>query len=437
MADGFVPSYNNEEERLEEIEKNKKSYRIRITLLSIVAVIVVATVIIVSYILANRNYSKYKKYEEKMDLYGFSQVYENGRCNTSEKVTKSEAVKMLLACLYNVPSIEGIALPTEETYPNAIWVEYAIKQGFVTREEVNASNANDKVKYQEVLVWMYNIKAKALNIEPDTADNFNVKDINAYNPDQQLAIKDMLNSGIITVNTSKIKGGKKLYKGKLNELIINFAEKYNTITVGDAKININEEKIPTNADRYTYTLANVNKEVYEIPFINDGGEGFISPVEYYPNNKQYFTQIKTYVEGYYDYLLTVDSATISTAQMKRKLKKYAYEEFDDQKLEQYVNYVKANNIKLAGKSTVQMPCVYFDGKDYRVRVKLDITVESSNTKDNLLFGDTNVTYNDTQATIYIDAILAKNDTSETLFVVETPISKLIVKNSSSVLSKEV
>ena len=437
MADGFVPSYNNEEERLEEIEKNKKSYRIRITLLSVVAVIVVATVIIVSYILANRNYSKYEKYEEKMDLYGFSQVYENGRCNTSDKVTKSEAVKMLLACLYNVPSIEGIALPTEETYPNAIWVEYAIKQGFVTREEVNASNANDKVKYQEVLVWMYNIKAKALNIEPDTADNFNVKDINAYNPDQQLAIKDMLNSGIITVNTSKIKGGKKLYKGKLNELIINFAEKYNTITVGDAKININEEKIPTNADRYTYTLANVNKEVYEIPFINDGGEGFISPVEYYPNNKQYFTQIKTYVEGYYDYLLTVDSATISTAQMKRKLKKYAYEEFDNQKLEQYVNYVKANNIKLAGKSTVQMPCVYFDGKDYRVRVKLDITVESSNTKDNLLFGDTNVTYNDTQATIYIDAILAKNDTSETLFVVETPISKLIVKNSSSVLSKEV
>ena len=123
--------------------------------------------------------------------------------------------------------------------------------------------------------------------------------------------------------------------------------------------------------------------------------------------------------------------------MKRKLKKYAYEQFDDQKLEQYVNYVKANNIKLTGKSTAQMPCVYFDGKDYRVRVKLDINVESSNTKENLLFGDSNMTYNDTQATIYIDAILAKNDTSETLFVVETPISKLIVKNSSSVLSKEV
>ena len=344
---------------------------------------------------------------------------------------------MVLACLYNVPSIEGIALPTEETYSNAIWVEYAIKQGFVTREEVNASNADDKVRYQEVLVWLYNIKAKALNIEPDTEDNFNVKDINAYNADQQLAIKDLLNSGVITVNTNRINGTQKLYKGKLNELIVNFAEEYNTITVGNSKININLEKIPSNADRYTYTLANVNKDIYEIPFVNDGKEGFISPIDYYPANKQYFTQIKTYVEGYYDYLLTVDYNNISIQQMKRKLKKYAYVEFSDEELQKYVDYVKNNKIKLNGKSTAQFPCVYFDGIDYRVRVKLEIVVENSDTKENLLFGDTKTTYSDTQATIYIDAILAKNETSETLFVVNTPISKMVVKNSGSVLSKEV
>ena len=437
MADGFVPSYQNEEERREEIKQNNKKYRIRTILLSVLAIVIVAAVIITSIIIANINYSKYEKYEDKMDLYGFSQVYDNGRANTRDKVTKSEAVKMVLACLYNVPSIEGIALPTEETYSNAIWVEYAIKQGFVTREEVNASNADDKVRYQEVLVWLYNIKAKALNIEPDTEDNFNVKDINAYNADQQLAIKDLLNSGVITVNTNRINGTQKLYKGKLNELIVNFAEEYNTITVGNSKININLEKIPSNADRYTYTLANVNKDIYEIPFVNDGKEGFISPIDYYPANKQYFTQIKTYVEGYYDYLLTVDYNNISIQQMKRKLKKYAYVEFSDEELQKYVDYVKNNKIKLNGKSTAQFPCVYFDGQDYRVRVKLEIVVENSDTKENLLFGDTKTTYSDTQATIYIDAILAKNETSETLFVVNTPISKMVVKNSGSVLSKEV
>ena len=437
MADGFVPSYQNEEERREEIKQNNKKYRIRTILFSVLAIVDVAAVIVTSLIIANINYSKYEKYEDKMDLYGFSQVYDNGRANTRDKVTKSEAVKMVLACLYNVSSIEGIALPTEETYPNAIWVEYAIKQGFVTREEVNASNANDKVRYQEVLVWLYNIKAKALNVEPDTEDNFNVKDINAYNADQQLAIKDLLNSGVITVNTNKINGTQKLYKGKLNELIVNFAEEYNTITVGNSKININLEKIPSNADRYTYTLSNVNKDIYEIPFVNDGKDGFISPIDYYPANKQYFTQIKTYVEGYYDYLLTVDYNNISIQQMKRKLKKYAYVQFNDDELQKYVDYVKNNKIKLNGKSTAQFPCVYFDGQDYRVRVKLEIVVENSDTKENLLFGDTKTTYSDTQATIYIDAILAKNETSETLFVVNTPISKMVVKNSGSVLSKEV
>jgi len=437
MNDGFVPSYNNEQERINEIERNNKRYKFRIAIISILIVFVIVAIIIGSYILANRTYSLYEKYEEKMNLYGFSKVYDNGSCSTKEKVTKSEAIKMLLSCYYNVPSIEGIALSTDETYSNAIWVEYAIKQGIVTKEEINSSNADEKVKYKEVLVWLYNIKAKLLNLEPDTEDNFNVKDINLYNTDQQLAIKDLLNNNIIAVNTSKINGNQKLYKGKLNELIINFAERYNTITVGDSKININSEKIPSNSDRYTYTLSNVNKEIYEIPFINDGKEGFISPVEYYPDNKQYFTQIESYVESYYDYLLQVDYSNISVSQMKRKLKKYAFNEFDESSLESYVNFVKANNIKLSGKSKAQMPCVYFDGKNYRVRVKLDIVIDSSNTDKNIIFGDVDTTYKGNKATVYIDAILAKNETSETLFVVNEPISNMVVKNSANITSKEV
>ena len=89
MADGFVPSYQNEEERREEIKQNNKKYRIRTILFSVLAIVVVAAVIVTSLIIANINYSKYEKYEDKMDLYGFSQVYDNGRANTRDKVTKS------------------------------------------------------------------------------------------------------------------------------------------------------------------------------------------------------------------------------------------------------------------------------------------------------------------------------------------------------------
>ena len=439
MENEFVPSYKNEEERLEIRKKQDKKNKIIFTMSIILIVIVAIAVIFLGYTLININYSKYEKYEDKMDIYGFSQVYNNGKANTREKVTKSEAVKMIISCLYNVSEIDGIALPTEETYSNAIWVEYAIKQGIVTREEVNASNADDKVKYQEVLVWLYNIKAKILKIEPDTSANYNIKDINAYNADQQLAIYDLLNSEIIVTNIKRIDGKKKLYKGKLNELIVNFAEKYNTITVGDARININEDKIPSNANMYPYTLASVQKEIYEINFVNAQKEGFISPISYYPDNKQYYSQIKSYVENYYNYILTVDYNTISKEQIKRKLKKYVLEDFDDAKLEEYVNYVKDNHIKLNGKATAQLPCVYYDGQDYRVRVKLEIVVESSDTKDNILLYDldgSTISYNSNQITVYIDTIMNKNDTSETLFIKEGTIKPMIVKTSSSIVSKE-
>lgn len=439
MEEEFVPSYKNEEERKEIREKRNRKYRLIATIVTIIVVVAIIAIIYLGYILANLNYSKYEHYEEKMNTYGFSKVYDDGDCDTKDKVTKSEAVKMILSCVYNVSQIDGIALSTDETYSNAIWVEYAIKQGIVTREEVNAENADDKVKYQEVLVWLYNVKAKILDLEPDTAANYTVKDINAYNPDQQLAIYDLLNSEVITTNTKRIDGKKKLYKGKLNELIVNFAEKYNTITVGDSKLNINEEKIPTNANMYPYTLASVQKDVYEIDFVNNGGDGFISPIEYYPDNKEYYTQIKSYVEGYYNYILTVDYNTITKEQIKRKLKKYVLEEFDDTKLDRYVEYVKANHIKLNGKATVEFPCVYFDGENYRVRVKLELTVESSDTKDNLLLYDLErdkVTYDGNELTIYIDTIMNKNDVSETLFIKEGAIYPMIVKQNSSIASKE-
>lgn len=437
MEENFVPSYKNDEERQKERKIKNRKYKVKMTIIIIISILAILGIVYLSYTLISSKYSKYEHFEEKMDIYGFSQVYDNGSAKTSEKVTKSEAIKMILSCLYNVTKLDGIALPTEETYSNAIWVEYAKKQGIILEGEITSSNADDKVKYQEVLVWLYNVKAKILNIEPDTSANFEVKDINAYNTDQKLAIYDLLNSSIIVTNTSKIDGNKTLYKGKLNELIVNFAEEYNTITVGDARININEEKIPSNSNMYPYTLASVEKNVYEIDFEGSTNDGFILPVDYYKDNKQYYGQIKSYVENYYNYILSIDYNNISIEQMKRKLKKYAFKEFDDKILQKYVEYVKTNHIKLTGKATAQLPCIYFDGYDYRVRLKLELVIESSDTNKNILFYDLEgdeVTYDGDEITLYIDSKLNKDGVSETLFVKEASIYSLLVKSTSSISS---
>ena len=369
-----------------------------------------------------------------MDVYGFSSVYNDGDSNTKDKVTKSEAVKMILSCVYNTPDISGIAMPTDKTYSNAIWVEYAIKQGIVSSEEVNEKTADDKVRYKDVLVWLYNVKAKILDMEPDTEEKTKIKDINAYNPDQRLAIYDLINSGVMVENTSRINGNDKLYKGKLNELIINFCEVYNTITVSNTRLNINPEKIPENVDKYPYTLASVQKDVYELPFINEGKEGFIYPVEYFPENKQYYNQIKDYVENYYSVLTNIDYETIDANQIVRKIKKNALNEIDQEKLNKYVEYVKSNHIKTTSTVTGQFPCVYFDGSDFRVRVKIDFTIDSSDTNKNIFLYDNNVEYSQNQYTLYVDVKMQKNNISNTLFIEEGTIASMLAKKSNGIVS---
>lgn len=430
----FVPSYQNEEERRQIREEKDRKDRKRNIIIGIIVAIIIVIVISLGYILINKQYSLYYKYKDKMDVYGFSSVYNDGDSNTKDKVTKSEAVKMILSCVYNTPDISGIAMPTDKTYSNAIWVEYAIKQGIVSSEEVNEKTADDKVRYKDVLVWLYNVKAKILDMEPDTEEKTKIKDINAYNPDQRLAIYDLINSGVMVENTSRINGNDKLYKGKLNELIINFCEVYNTITVSNTRLNINPEKIPENVDKYPYTLASVQKDVYELPFINEGKEGFIYPVEYFPQNKQYYNQIKDYVENYYSVLTNIDYETIDANQIVRKIKKNALNEIDQEKLNKYVEYVKLNHIKTTSTVTGQFPCVYFDGKDYRVRVKIDFTIDSSDTNKNIFLYDNNVEYSQNQYTLYVDVKMQKNNISNTLFIEEGTIASMLAKKSNGIVS---
>ena len=69
MENEFVPSYKNEEERLEIRKKQDKKNKIIFTMSIILIVIVAIAVIFLGYTLININYSKYEKYEDKMDIY--------------------------------------------------------------------------------------------------------------------------------------------------------------------------------------------------------------------------------------------------------------------------------------------------------------------------------------------------------------------------------
>lgn len=438
---GFEPSYMKKNVEAKEKEKRKIPKKMIIWMgarLLIVLVISFAILMITNHF----KYKEYRQFEQTMLSYGFDKIYDNGSANTGDKVTKSEAIKMVISALYNTSNIEGITTKPEKEYSNAIWVEYAQKLGIITETDVNENNADESATYSEVIRYFSNAKSKTLGLELDVEDHGNIKDINQYNMDEKFAILDMVNSKIITIHPEKLKARKKVFKGQVNELIKNFVETYNTITLEGEKLNINEEKKPSNADQYPYTVISVNKEVYEYDFAKEDEATFRSPLEVFPTQKEYFYQIRNNTENYYRYLVNIDYTTITEEKFKKDIKKYLLYDVEDETVHQYVKYVKDNRIKLTGDANVQIPIIYYDGSYYRVRVKITFKVESSLTNENLLYRDLvegkTKKYSDKEYTIYMDTYMANVMNNKTLYHAERSFYEMLVdpKNSKIELAGE-
>lgn len=436
---GFTPSYlkdnNSKTENIKKKNKSNSKNSKKIILIIIIILLLIVSICGVTFTINKNKYKKYYEFEEVMQKYGFDKVYDNGSANTEEKITKSEAVKIVVASVYNTSDIEGIASSPESEYSNAIWVEFAQKIGIITNTDVNSDNADEYATYADVIRYFSNAKIKVLKLNLDTEDKGIIKDINRYNIDEKFAILDMVNSEVITINTSKINARKKVFKGQVNEMVKNFVEKYNTITIKGEKLNINEEKIPSNSSEYPYTLISVDKTAYELEFDGKEDPNFKSPVKLFPEQKEYYYQIKNNTEGYYNYLLNIDYTTISEERMKKDLRKYMLFDLDDNVISQYVKYVKENKIKLSGDAKVQLPAIYYDGTYYRVRTKIEFKIESTNTDKNLLYRDlvanTDKIYSDEEYSFYIDTYMSNAVGNKTLYNCEKSFYDMLIKPLNS------
>lgn len=389
----IIPSYDkknrSEEKNKQKITKGSKKIKKSIILLIICLVIISIAIFGITYFVNEKKYEPYKKYEEKVQTYGFDKSYNNGLAKTSDSITKSEAIKMVLSASFNTNDISGFAKQPDENnnYDNAIWVEYAKFRGIITDTDINKDNYKDKASYIEVIRYLATAKTKILERELDSAVQLKVKDIDKYKSDEQVAIEDMIQNEIITVNTKKINGNKHIFKGQMNELISNFVEKYNTITVNGEKLNINEDKMPSNKDEYPYTLASVDKKIYEIDNYKFMEDRYINAKETYKIKKSLYPQIEARINKYFDAILNIDYNTISVNDLKNKLKYLMLYGVDDEHLKNYVEYVKENKIIIKGSSKVNFPAIYFDGRNYRVRTTIEIETISGKTNKNLFYGD--------------------------------------------------
>src|SRR5574344_261921 len=168
-----------------------KIFKSKITVILIAIVIITIAIVVTLNILniVSKN-KEYKKYEEIINMYGFDQVYDNKSSKTLEKVTKSEAVKMALTSVYNNSNIAAFESDEKLEYDNQDWVNFAVYKGIIPSDEITKENANKPAKYIDVIRYFANAKSKLLKLDLNT-DDINVKNVEGYTPDEQMAIKEI------------------------------------------------------------------------------------------------------------------------------------------------------------------------------------------------------------------------------------------------------
>lgn len=434
-------------------KKDKKSTNLKVkSKISLIIILIIFLLLffigITFYLyLNNLKYNPYKKYEENMKNYEFSKIYDNGSCNTKESVTKSEAVKIVIATTLNTADISGMAKTPKEEYKNGIWVEYAQEKGIVTKEELNKDNVNEKATYLDVIRYFANAKMKLLGKELDTEIETSIKDYEKYRPDEKQAIADAFFNGIIVENKNKLNGYTEVFKGQINEIVKNYVEKYNTITSIDEKLNIDSEKKPSNLSDYPYTLSNIEKSIYEKPFKVKSKENFKKPIDVYADKKSMYDQITYRAEGYYTTLLNIDYRIITEEDFSKKINQYIANPASPSKIKEYVAYIKENKIRIEGSAKNQAPIFYFDGENYRLRLKIDFKILYSDTKENLFYRDFeykdfsipyDVLYEKEEYSFYIDVIFSETISNKSLYIIETPLfTTALDKHKFEITLKEI
>ena len=175
----------------------------------------------------------YIKYEEKMKTYGFYKMFDNQSAKSDESVTKAEALKLALSVTLNKDKLEGYSEKDEE-YPSAIWVNYAKKMG-VTSGDINMANYKDQATYIDVISYFEACKVLFKKDLPVKSAEVYLKDLTTYKEEEQIAIKDMVANKIINPLTDTLNAHDYIFKGQLNELVVNCAEQYHKEKYGIAK----------------------------------------------------------------------------------------------------------------------------------------------------------------------------------------------------------
>lgn len=388
--------------------KNQKQI---IVLSAVLLLVIVVAVLLYNMFLSN----SFKSYKIAMDWYGFNIMYNNKKANSLQRVTKSEAIKVLTSVITNKKSEDkiNVELVNTQQYANEIWVEYAQKYG--ADIECDAQNEKNSITKFEAIILATKEVSTFLQIDIPNDIELKFKNISTFGDEEKIWIAKAVNIGLMENNTKNIDIKTIAKKGDINKIAITILEKYATVyyktlfnkyeaNTTHAAIVTDSASLPSNYEIYPYVINTIDKEIYEIPMTIQMEEMKATPIEAYQKRGDGYAITANNIEQYLDTILNVDYTTINKTNILNKLKDYVTFDIstNDAEIQEYVKYVVENKIKLIGKANVLLPILYNDGITYKLRVKVEFEIVNSNTDTNLLLGDTNIKYTGNKFTTYLD-----------------------------------
>ncbi len=178
------------------------------------------------------------------------------------------------------------------------------------------------------------------------------------------------------------------------------------------------------------------KEIYQKPFYYADTANSILPVDLYKDQKENYIAIKYMIDYYFDTILNINYNTINKEEFKENLSFVLSYVATDANVDEYIKYVKDNQIVTSGTSRTLFPIVYFDGKNVRVRAKISYQIISSNIRENIFWTDlknsTKQIYDNDIEELYIDIPFTTRDETNALYIQSFSFKNWITGNVKSI-----
>lgn len=166
-------------------------------------------------------------------------------------------------------------------------------------------------------------------------------------------------------------------------------------------------KMPSNYQLYPYVIDTIPNWLYEKNITIDNCKG-LTPIELYARDN--LGGYKATIISFYNAIGDIDYNSIDVQKMHDGIKStiadpYNQDPIDMNELNEYVSYVKNNNIKITTKAEPLLPIIYNNGDDSLLRTKVTVNVESTKTNEVRLFLHENLTLTKGTNVFYIDVPL--------------------------------